>query len=194
MTTNETDDFAAEFDGEAGDEDTQSEQELSGSQLPPGGVGDEIDLSQFDDDCDWENTPDPEPSYGQVPNGKYQVRVEKIYLATSSSGNPMLKWQLHILGPKMAGRKLFRNNMLTSPDNREWLRKDLCAAGVSPKKVSDLQRPGFLEQLLDVILEVVVKNKDEESTNVYIQRRIDSAAPNGTGTGTDPDLNEESVF
>jgi hypothetical protein len=51
-----------------------------------------------------------------------------------------------------------------------------------------------LDQLLDVVLEVAVKNKDEDNCNVYIQRRIDSAAPNGAGAGPDPDLNESSVF
>ena len=62
----------------------------------------ELDLAQFDDD--FAEAPVEEREFEDVPDGKYQVNVEKVELTRAqSSGNPMLKWTLKILGPRLAG-------------------------------------------------------------------------------------------
>jgi hypothetical protein len=64
----------------------------------------DLDLAQFDDD--FAEAPVEEREFEDVPDGKYQVKVEKVELTRAqSSGNPMLKWTLKILGPKCAGRR-----------------------------------------------------------------------------------------
>ena len=48
-----------------------------------------------------------------VPDGKYQVTVEKVELTQASTGNPILKWTLRIRGPQFINRLLWRNNVFT---------------------------------------------------------------------------------
>jgi len=129
---------------------------------------DTMDLAQFDDDfvsADVEEK-DLEP----IPDGKYQVKVDRVELTRSeTSGNPMLKWALKILGPKHKGRLLWRNNVIASKDNVKWLKQDLYTCGLQMEKLSDL--PGKLESLLDVGLEVTKRTKNEFE-NIYFNRRI----------------------
>ena len=67
----------------------------------------ELDLAQFDDD--FAEAPVEEREFEDVPDGKYQVNVEKVELTRAqSSGNPMLKWTLKILGPRLAPALLLR--------------------------------------------------------------------------------------
>jgi hypothetical protein len=48
-----------------------------------------IDLAQFDADFQSETT-EAHADFETVPDGKYQVAVEKVELAQASTGNPML--------------------------------------------------------------------------------------------------------
>lgn len=131
------------------------------------GISD-IDLAQYDDD--FAEAPIEEREFEDVPDGKYQVKVEKVELAKAqSSGNPMLKWTLKILGPKCAGRLLWRNSVMASKENLKWLKTDLHTCGVIIEKLSEL--PSRLGDLLDVTLEVTKRTKGE-SENIYINRRI----------------------
>ena len=108
-----------------------------------------IDLTSFDE----EYASAPVEDRSEPPDGKYQVNVEKVELTRSKEkGDPMLKWQLRILGPSQQGRMLFRNNMIVTPDNIKWLKNDLALCGLLLDKLSDL--PNQLERLLDVKLEV----------------------------------------
>jgi len=139
---------------------------------------DTMDLAQFDDDF---VTADVEEKvFEAVPDGKYQVKVDRVELTRSeTSGNPMLKWALKILGPTHKGRLLWRNNVIASKDNVKWLKQDLYTCGLQMDKLSDL--PGKLETLLDVGLEVTKRTKNEFE-NIYFNRRIvlsdeDAAAP-----------------
>lgn len=127
----------------------------------------EFDLAQLDDE--YEEAPVEEREFDDVPDGKYQVKVEKAELTRSqTSGNPMLKWTLKILGPKYAGRYLWRNNVITR-DNLKWLKTDLHTCGVVLDKLSELQ--SRLGDLLDITLEVTKRTKGENES-IYINRRI----------------------
>lgn len=130
------------------------------------------DLANLDED--FGETPVQEDSYDTVPDGKYQVRVAKVGFARSrKTRSLMLKWQLKILGPTHAGRYLFRNNMVCK-ESLSWLKTDLHRCGLDLAKASDL--PGRMGELMDLTLEVTKKTKGENE-NVYINRRIEVAAP-----------------
>ena len=58
----------------------------------------DIDLVQFDED--FAEAPIEERDFEPLPDGKYQVVVEKVELTRAqTSGNPMLKWTLRVPAP-----------------------------------------------------------------------------------------------
>lgn len=129
---------------------------------------DTIDLARFDDAYEAAEVEDRE--FDTVPDGKYQVNVERVELTRAkTSGNPMLKWTLRILAPSHKGRLLWRNNVMASNENAKWLKQDLYTCGLELPKLSDL--PGYLEQLIDIKLEVTKRTRGENE-NIYINRRI----------------------
>jgi len=145
----------------------------------PNGTHDDLDLAQFDDD--FESAEVEEPDFDEPPDGRYQVIVDKVELTRSkTANNPMLKWQLKILGPQCAGRFLFRNSMIVSPENLKWLKSDLYICGLELKKLSDL--PAHLSDLLDVTLEVKKQTRGEY-VNIYFQKRIEIDVPPGAASG-----------
>ncbi len=130
-----------------------------------------IDLAQFDDDFQSEST-EERGDFETVPDGKYQVAVEKVELTQSSTGNPMLKWTLRILAPRFANRFLWRNSVFTH-NTLKYVKTDLHLCGLDLDKLSEL--PKHLDKLLDVKLEVTKKTKGENE-NIYFNRRIETAA------------------
>jgi hypothetical protein len=139
----------------------------------------DFDLGRFDDD--FANAPIEDREFDPVPDGNYQVNVEKVELTRSQkSGNPMLKWTLRILGPRSAKRLLWHHNVLLTPENIKWLKNDLHTAGLDLAKASDLKHR--LGELLDVKLEITKRTKGENE-NVYLNRRIVL----GTNGGEPPD-------
>ncbi len=129
---------------------------------------DNLDLAQFDDAFESAEVEDRE--YETVPDGKYQVNVERVELTRAkTSGNPMLKWTLRIIAPTHKGRLLWRNNVMVSSMNIKWLKQDLYICGLQLSKLSDL--PGYLEQLLNIKLEVTKRTRGENE-NIYFNRRI----------------------
>ncbi len=134
---------------------------------------DHVDLMQFDEAFATAPAEDEE-----VPDGRYEVNVEKVELTKSqTSGNPMLKWTLRVISGDHEGRLLWKNNVLASVDNVKWLKADLKKAGLEIEKASDL--PANLDRLLDVRLLVTKKSKDE-FTNIYFNKRL--AGPESAGT------------
>src|SRR5690606_20433713 len=63
------------------------------------------DLSAFDDEYNEAEV----PTYEEVPDGKYQVRVHRAELGNSQAGDPMLKWDLIVISGQHAGRHVFKN-------------------------------------------------------------------------------------
>jgi hypothetical protein len=131
-------------------------------------TNDNLDLAQFDDA--FQAAEVEEREFDTVPDGKYQVNVDKVELTRAqTSGNPMLKWTLRIIAPSHKGRMLWRNNVMASKENIKWLKQDLYTCGLQLTKLSDL--PGYLEQLLNIKLEVTKRTRNENE-NIYINRRI----------------------
>ena len=130
----------------------------------------DTDLAGFDDDYMGSEVPDD--GFDSVPDGKYQVIVDRVDLTRTSKGDPMLKWALRILGPTHEGRLLWRNNVMASSENITWLKKDLYACDLRLARISEL--PANLERLLDIHLEVTKKSRGEYES-VYINKRIRTA-------------------
>jgi hypothetical protein len=127
-----------------------------------------IDLAQFDTDYGSER---PAERGEGVPDGKYQVAVEKVELAEAhSSGNPMLKWTLRIIAPTSINRLLWRNSVITH-NTLKYIKTDLHICGLDLDKLSDL--PRHLGQLLDVKLEVTKRTKGDNE-NIFFNSRIDN--------------------
>jgi len=153
------------------------------------GREDQFDLSQWDDE--YENAPVEERDFENVPDGKYQVVVDRVELTTSkTSDKPMLKWALKIVAPSHVGRLLWRNNMIASADNIKWLKNDLHTCGLTIRKLSEL--PENLEKLLDVKIEVTVRTRGENQ-NIYFNKLIDSGTQDAeAGANLDREMDEQA--
>lgn len=127
----------------------------------------DADLAGFDDDFMGSDV--PESDFDPIPDGKYQAVVDRAELVRTTKGDPMLKWTLRVLGPTHVGRLLWRNNVMASPENVAWLKKDLYACDLRLTRLSEL--PANLERLLDVRLEVTKKSRGEYES-IYFNKRI----------------------
>ena len=127
-----------------------------------------IDLTQFDDDYRSEQ-PEERGDFESVPDGKYQVAVEKVELTEAqTTGNPMLKWTLRVIAPKFVNRLMWRNSVITH-NTLKYVKTDLHTCGLDLDKLSEL--PKHLKKLLDVKLEVTKKTKGDNE-NIFFNRRI----------------------
>ena len=57
-----------------------------------------VDLSDFDDDFSSAEA----PSFDEVPDGKYQARIETVRLDRSQKGDPMIRWDLVVIAGQHA--------------------------------------------------------------------------------------------
>jgi len=129
-----------------------------------------IDLTHLD--AEFATAEVPEQDFTPIPDGKYQVAVERAEIVTAqSSGNPMLKWTLRVLGPTFKDRLLWKNSVLIS-GLMEYVKRDLQTCGLHLTKISELG--DHLNELLDVRLEIVKKTKNG-SENVFINKRLAGA-------------------
>ncbi len=135
----------------------------------------------------WEDT--EEKSFSEVPEGKYQVKIEKAELNHSkNSGRFQCSWTFVIVSGPQKNRKIFKHDGLDNEDGRSFFRGTLAKLGCEwPKKASEL--PEVLEELLDTYAEVTVKKKDEY-TNCYINKAIDSDALESSDDEEDEDEDE----
>ncbi len=138
----------------------------------------DTDLAHFDDV--YKDSEVDEDGFDSVPDGKYQVNVDRVELVRTTKGDPMLKWTMRILGPNFAGRNLWRYNVMASDENIRWLKKDLYACELRLGRLSEL--PANLERLLDVRLEVTKRTKGEYES-IYINKRIRTAGEQESGSG-----------
>jgi|GEM_PF-735484 len=143
-----------------------------------------FDLEQFDGD--FAATEYDETAHAEgLPDGRYQMSVERVTLERSKAGNAMLLWQLRVVGPRHAGRRFWHRNMIISKKNMSWLKHDVYTAGVRVEKVSDI--PAHLEEFRDVLLEVQLKTKGD-SQNSFINKRLNAAdVPDAPGGADDHD-------
>lgn len=134
-----------------------------------------IDLSQFDDGFRSEQ-PEERSEFESVPDGKYQVNVEKVELTEAqSTGNPMIKWTLRVIAPKFVNRLMWRNSVITH-NTLKYVKTDLHLCGLDLERISEL--PKHLSKLLDVKIEVTKRTKGDNE-NIFFNRRIDTSREPG---------------
>ncbi len=131
-----------------------------------------MDLSAFDDDFDSAEAPD----FDEVPDGKYQVRIDAVRLDASQKGDPMIKWDLVVISGTHADRHIFKNSVISAAA-MPFVKGDLKTLGMTLSKFSDLATR--LEELLDINLEIAKRTKGEY-TNVYFNRRLQLATATAT--------------
>jgi len=153
-----------------------------------------MSMYEFDQDLanmqhTWEESdPMEKKSFEDVPSGRYQAYIDKLYLdRAKTSRRLLLKWELVIAAGPYQGRRLFRNNTMETPDNLRWLKTDLLSVGLELGQLADL--PAKLPALIGVLLDINVSIKgdgDQARTNVYINKRVDrdGALPAATPTVT----------
>lgn len=130
-------------------------------------------LDQFDEEFETVEAPE----YDEVPDGKFQARVDSVKLENSSKGDPMLKWDLVILNGTFAGRHVFKNAVI-SQASLPYVKRDLKTLGLGLTKFSELAHR--LEELLDVTVEITKRTRGDY-TNVYFNRRLQLAVTPGSG-------------
>ena len=138
------------------------------------------DLLNQDNDFDGE-VPEPKQNFENIPDGTYQVVVDKVELtATKNTNLPMLAWTFKVLGPHHQGRLVWKYTVIKK-DNLKWLKTDFFRCGLTDIKPSTLE--ANLHRFLDLKLEVRVQYKDKsEMPNVYINELLDeNAVPAAAG-------------
>jgi hypothetical protein len=136
-----------------------------------------IDLSRFDSDFQREKI-DDSSTLDAIPDGKYRVIVQEVLLKeTQSSGNPMVRWTLRIIGSPMDDRLLWKNRVITN-NTLKYLKVELHMCGLDLQSLSEL--PQHLEQMRNIQLEVTKRTKGPND-NIYFNRRIPDgdAGPSG---------------
>ena len=100
-----------------------------------------------------------------------------------------------MLGPTHEGGIIWRNNIIASKSNVQWLKNDLHVCGLKLVKLSE-QLPESLEKLLDTKLEVTVRTRGENQ-NIFFNKLIDSGRrDSGDGANLDREMDQhaEEVF
>ena len=118
-----------------------------------------------------------------LPEGKYTTRIDRLYLDKySPTERPILKWSLEVVDGELAGRKQSKANFLKTESNIAMLKADLAKAGLDMKarEISFIDLPGYLEELIDVLIDITVKKSGGEKKkqdgscyfNVFVNSRV----------------------
>ena len=125
-----------------------------------------VNLSRFDAQFSSEAVGD-RVSIEPIPDGRYEVVVDGVELTESkTSGNPMMRWTLRIIGPQMSGRVLWKSRAITEKTLR-FVKSELTICGLQLLRLSDL--PQRLDDLRNLRLEVV-KRERGAFYDVYFNR------------------------
>jgi hypothetical protein len=130
----------------------------------------DIDLSRFDNAVQTETK--PRPQFAEIPDGRYDVRIEDVELYKSpSSGNPVLKYTMRVLGPTHADRMMWKRRGITEK-TRDYVLDELKVCGLLLDKFSDLKL--HLHDLIGVELEVTRKTRGEDVT-IFFNDQLESS-------------------
>lgn len=135
----------------------------------------DIDLSRFDQAVQTETK--PRTQFQEIPDGRYDVRIEDVELYKSpSSGNPVLKYTLRVLGPTHTNQLMWKRRGITEK-TREYVMEELETCGLELEKFSDLKY--HLHDLIGVELQVTRKSRGED-VNIYFNDQLDGTSSKGT--------------
>ncbi len=146
-------------------------------------VDSRVDLRFFDEMYQNEVVTEQE-TWNAIPDGRYEVRVDKVELTQSkSSGNPMLKWTLRIMGATFQNRLLWKYRAITE-NTIEYVKQELTVCGLNLPQFSSL--PSHLASLRGLELEISKTSKGEDS-NIIFNRRL-GRVEQGDGGVSDDDI------
>ncbi len=131
----------------------------------------DIDLSRFDRTVQTETK--PRKQFSEMPDGRYEVRIEDAELYKSpSSGNPVLKYTLRVLGPTHTNQLMWKRRGITEK-TRDYVEEELKTCGLELERFSDLKNN--LHELIGVELEVTRKTRGED-VSIFFNEQLDSAS------------------
>jgi hypothetical protein len=136
-------------------------------------------LSQYDNE--WQGAKVKENEYANLPDGKYQVRVDVARIdENEQNGSIFLYWEMEIVNGPYEGRKVFKRNGLDNPERFDWLKTDLHRAGIELQYLSEIE--DVLPDLLDRVIEINLKTGKPNAEgkvyqNCYINKLLNENAP-----------------
>lgn len=148
----------------------------------------------------WRGTPTPADDRSPVPDGKYQAKVDRVFLECDKNGTWRMKWDLIVVAGTCAKRHLFHSNQINA-QGIEWVKRDLSRAGVTPPEtMRGLREMIDAGELLDRTLEVQTATKrspkdGKDYQNSYInslvgvggRRQPPARSPAGESGSSAPD-------
>jgi len=119
-----------------------------------------------------------------LPSGLYHVQVMKAMWEEASTGTPFIKWELKVVHGDHMGRMLFKRSYLKEGNktNLKMLAQDL---KLILGEVPALDDPQLMFKLLDKILIVQKRNKDDKGYEIYI---------NGIDKRGEPEVEPANTF
>lgn len=108
--------------------------------------------------------------FGNFPNSKYQVRLDKIYITKSKNGRVQCVIELEILNGSLAHRTIYKYSGMETEQNLDFLTRDLRVLGV-PVNFKWGSVTEHFPSLLDNLYEVELKTKGDFQ-NVYILKKL----------------------
>ena len=138
------------------------------------------DTKQYLDDLDKTHKPTdvPETGFTEYPDGRYQVRLDRIYIDKSKASQRMqLIIEFEIITGDYAFRKINKYAGLTTVENLDFATRDLRRLGVSQdfkwNELPDKHFPKLLDKTYEIELKTTTSKKDgKEYQNTWITKEI----------------------
>jgi hypothetical protein len=114
--------------------------------------------------------------FANLPDGEYQVRLDKIYISRAKKGEGRVQtvWEFEVISGTHAFRKIMKFSGMDNAAGLDFLTRDLRKVGIDNFKWSNVQtqfsKP--LDKLFLVSL-VTKKKKDTEYQSMYILKALD---------------------
>jgi len=130
----------------------------------PGADTDVPDLREFDNEVDTAAAGND----NDLPDGRYNVRVNNATLGYTRNRRPKLTCDLVVLSGKYARRHLFKNSVFTKTSVQP-IRRELKTLGIELVRFSEL--PHHLDELIGRAVQVTKRTKDGY-VNIYFNKRL----------------------
>ena len=131
-----------------------------------------------------------------VPDGKYNAEIEAAeFTLTKEKRSPMLSWRFRILDGEYKGEAIFKNSVIASDQQAEFLASDLFRCGLKLNSLTELPENAW--KLVGVNVRLLKKTKANPTdaskpyVNIYINSRIVDSPVSASGV-TDADMPENN--
>lgn len=122
------------------------------------------------------------PADGAVPDGLYEVEIEKTVKGETQAGNPKLAWWLRITDGPYEGQMLFKNSVFSTENSVAYFKRDLAFCNYYPTSLEQaLSNPSEL-QGVQLVVEKVAR---DGFTTIYFKQYLEIT---GEDSGNDAEL------